>query len=287
MTPRDLIRETSLRFSRAGITECETDSSLLLSFLTHVRPLNLRLDNETILDEKLLDEYERLVQRRLSREPLQYITSEAPFCGRIFYVDSRVLIPRPETELLCRWALEPFMLRSGASVLDLCCGSGCIGLTIAAERPDLNVTLSDISENALEVAEMNAKRFGLSVSLLHCDLLSGIPSDSFDAILSNPPYIPSADCPHLQPEVLSEPITALDGGGDGLFFYRRIASEAMRVLRKDGRLMMEVGFGESGNVSDLLSESGFTELTVRKDFQGIDRMIAAGRTPMEDICLND
>ena len=275
MNPRSLLLETAARFRAAGVPDPETDSALLLSFITGQAPLSLRLDSETELSRETLDYFSALTERRLSREPLQYITGEAPFFGRIFQVDSRVLIPRPETEELCSWTMESLPVSGSCRVLDLCCGSGCIGLTLAAERPSLQVTLSDCSKDALDVAAANAARYGLQVSL-HCgNLTEGLPSAFFDCVVSNPPYIPSAECSILQPEVLREPSLALDGGRDGMDFYRRIAAESVRILRPEGILLLELGYGEADAVCGLLGSAGYTGITVRKDFSGIDRMILA------------
>ena len=275
MTPRSLLLYTAARFRAAGIPDPETDSALLLSFLTGQAPLSLRLDSDTDLSPDVLDSYSALAERRLSREPLQYITGEAPFFGRVFQVDSRVLIPRPETEALCAWVLEALPASGPCRVLDLCCGSGCIGLTLAAERPSLQVTLSDCSPDALDVSAANAARIGLQVSLHRGDLTEGLPQAFFDCVVSNPPYIPSAECGILQPEVLREPSLALDGGVDGLDFYRRIAAESAAVLKPEGILLLELGYGEADAVSGLLASAGFTGITVRKDFGGIDRMMLA------------
>lgn len=278
MTPCALLRETARRFREAGIPDPETDGALLLSFLLGKPPLSLRLDTETELSPDMLDSFDTLVRRRLDREPLQYITGESPFCGRMFFVDRRVLIPRPETEELCAWALENLPASDSCRVLDLCCGSGCIGLTLAAERPHWDVVLADCSPDALEVAALNASRLDLSVSFHQGDLTEGLADNSFDCIVSNPPYIPSAECAALQPEVLREPSLALDGGTDGLDFYRRIADEAAKVLKPEGLLMLELGFGEAEPVSALLAAEGFTEIAVSNDFSGIPRMLSA-RSP--------
>ena len=275
MNPRSLLLDTAARFRAAGIPDPETDSALLLSFLTGQAPLSLRLDSDTELSAEILESFSEMAERRLAREPLQYITGEAPFFGRVFQVDSRVLIPRPETEELCAWALETLPVSDSCRVLDLCCGSGCIGLTLAAERPSLQVTLSDCSRDALDVAAANAARYSLQVSLRCGDLAEGLPPASFDCVVSNPPYIPSAECGVLQPEVLREPSLALDGGADGMDFYRRISDECVRILRPDGILLLELGYGESDAVSFLLAAAGFTGITVRKDFSGIARMMLA------------
>ena len=281
MTPRALLRKTAERFRKAEIPDPETDGALLLSFLTGRAPLSLRLDTDTELSPDILEAFEAMAVRRLSREPLQYITGETVFCGRMFRVDHRVLIPRPETEQLCAWALEALPSSGPCEILDLCCGSGCIGLTLAAERSSFRVTLTDLSADALEVTALNATRLGLQVSLRQCDLTEGLSGCSFDCVVSNPPYIPSAACGLLQPEVLREPVSALDGGTDGLDFYRRIVTEVPKILRPGGLLLMELGYGEADQVAGLLVSAGFSRTEIRKDFGGIPRMIlaenAAGR----------
>ena len=275
MTPRELIRQTASRFLAAGIPDPEYDASLLLSRLTGRKPLDLRMDESTVLSPSVISSYEDLALKRLQRIPLQYLLGEAPFFRRIFMVDSRVLIPRPETELLCEWALEILSSLSAPCILDLCCGSGCIGLTLKAERPDAFVTLSDISRDALDVASVNAEKLSLDVRLEQKDLLNGFSASSFDLIVSNPPYIPEEDCMHLQPEVLHEPLLALDGGPDGCGLYRRIIRTAGAVLKTGGRLLMELGIRESGILVPLLRDHGFTGIQIRQDYAGIDRMILA------------
>ena len=272
MTPRALLLQTAEKFRNAGIPDPETDSSLLLSYLCKHPPLLLRMDTDTEIPIDIMNLFSELAERRLCREPLQYITGETHFCGRSFIVDKRVLIPRPETQFLCHWALE-LPLLPGMKVLDLCCGSGCIGLTILAERPDLSVVLSDVSQDALDVAEINAAHLHLKASFHLGDLLDDFPDGSFDMILSNPPYIPTAECKYLQPEVLNEPFIALDGGTDGLSFYRKIVSDAARVLKKDGKLLLELGIHEAEPVRKMFEKYGFSFIDIRKDFSGIERLI--------------
>ena len=273
MTCRELIRRASESFCAAGIPDPVNDAALLLSHLTGRPPLALRLDEETVLDPSVIDSFKSLAEQRLSRIPLQYLLGEAPFYCRMFRVDSRVLIPRPETELLCEWALE--LLKDGSSprILDLCCGSGCIGITLKAELPSASVTLSDISPDALDLAAENASLLGADVALCRSDLLEAFSGTSFDLIISNPPYIPSADCDTLQEEVLREPRLALDGGKDGLSVYRRIVREAFPRLSPGGFLLMELGIGEDEAVSALLSDYGYESIQIREDLSGIRRMI--------------
>ena len=275
MTCRELIRRTAEQFSAAGIPDPVNDAALLLSDLTGISPLSLRLDEDTVLDYRVVEAYQSYVEQRLQRIPLQYILGEAPFFGRLFRVDSRVLIPRPETELLCEWALEVLRIHPLPRILDLCCGSGCIGITLKAEKPDAFVTCSDLSPDALSLASENAARLGVDVAFCRTDLLDGFATSGFDLIISNPPYIPSSVCADLQPEVKQEPLLALDGGPDGLSLYRRIIPDAMTTLVRGGILMMELGQGEDAGVEKLLLEHSFINVEIREDLSGIRRMILA------------
>ena len=277
MNPRSLILEMTRRFRAAGIPDPEFDSAALLAFLCGRNALSLRLDMETEIDQETEGQYRSLCARKIRREPLQYITGESRFCGYSFAVTPDVLIPRPETELLCEWAVEKIPVDASPRILDLCCGSGCIGLTLKAEYPDAQVTLSDISADALAVASQNAEALSLDIVLHRGDLLEGFPECSFDLILSNPPYIPAGDCDSLQPEVLREPRLALDGGMDGCDVYRRIADGARSVLAPGGQLLMELGIDEAEQVSSLLSACGYTGIRIKNDYAGIQRMILAAR----------
>lgn len=272
MTPRELIRQTACRFQQAGIPDPHADSALLLSHLTGRMPLELTLDTDTHLSPEMLEAYENLVLARLTRKPLQYMMKEAFFYRRSFFVDERVLIPRPETELLCEWALELISSKQSPHVLDVCCGSGCIGLSIKAEKPDTKIILSDISADALDVSRINAKRLSLSAGFHQGDLLDDFQSSDFDMIVANPPYIPSDACNDLQEEVLMEPRLALDGGRDGMSFYRRLIAQAPACLKKGGILIMEIGYDQGLSVMQLLESSGYHSVALRKDYQGLDRI---------------
>ena len=273
MTPRNLIRDAAESFRGAGVPDPEFDSGQLLSRVCGRPPLSLLLDTDTALDNSVIDRFRVLCDRRIRREPLQYILEDAPFCGRLFHVDPRVLIPRPETELLCEWATEIISGCGKPDALDLCCGSGCLGISLKLNYPPASVWLSDISADALDVAKQNSLCLGADVCFFRSDLFSSLPPRVFDLIVSNPPYIPSGECKVLQPEVSAEPITALDGGADGLDYYRRICRESPRYLRPGGWLLMELGDGECTAVKDLLSLNGFSDITIRSDYQSIDRMI--------------
>ena len=277
MTPAQLIREAAERLRQAGVPDARVDASLLLAHVTGRQALALRLDTDTVLDEKELEAFERLCARRAAREPLQYILGEQPFFGRPFRVTPAVLIPRPETELLCELALERVRGQASPAVLDLCCGSGCIGVTMALERPDARVTAVDISPEALAVARANADSLGARVTFAQGDLFAAVEGQRFDLILSNPPYIPTADlAPEaLQAEVQREPRLALDGGADGLNLYRRIAAEAPAHLADGGLLLMELGIGEAVAVGELCRGAGLTDVRVHPDLNGIPRVLEA------------
>ena len=276
MTCRELIRFTSERLLSAGVPDPVNDAALMLSYLTGIPALRLRMDETYVPNQNVLDAYEELVLKRMSRIPLQYLLHEAPFFRRVFRVDPRVLIPRPETELLCEWSVEVLKAFDFPRVLDLCCGSGCIGLTLKAEIPDSSVTLSDISGDALSLAAENARRLNVAVSFCRSDLLEAFSGSVFDLVVCNPPYIPSMDCDVLQ-EVMREPRLALDGGPDGLSFYRRIIPDAFRILSPGGSLLMELGAGEDAAVAAMLKEQRYVSVQTREDLSGIRRMIRAVR----------
>ena len=249
MNPRALLKATASAFRNAGIPDPEVDAALLLSHVTGQPPLSLRLDMTTALPDDVLTRFDVLVSRRLTRQPLQYLLNTQPFLGRDFYVDERVLIPRPETELLAERAIA------------------------ALEVPGAQVHAADLSPDALAVTAKNAELLGASIVLHQGDLFAAVPEIAFDVIVSNPPYIPSADCLTLQEEVRREPMMALDGGTDGLNFYRRIASDAPNFLRPGGVLLLEVGFDQAEAVMALLAD--FADVQAHEDYQHIPRMIEA------------
>lgn len=279
MTPRELLRLMAAEMRDAGVPDAEVDASLLLSHITGQNPMNLRLDSWSQVS--LADEaaFRALCEKRKTRTPLQYLTGVQSFLGRDFYVDERVLIPRPETELLAERAIE--LLREEKyppKALDLCCGSGCLAVSMALGDPRAEVHAADLSEGALAVTKLNAQRLGAKVILHQGDLFDALPNTDasrVNLIVSNPPYIPAADCLELQEEVRREPIMALDGGADGYDFYRRIAKDAPRFLKDGGVLLLEVGFDQAEGVMALCREAGFREVMAHEDYQHIDRMVEA------------
>lgn len=276
MTPRELIRQAAARFEQAGIPDPLIDASLLLAHVTGQQALFLRADSWSQVPQETQDAFEALCQHRLTREPLQYLLGEQPFLGRSFHVDNRVLIPRPETELLAEKAIAALKKAGNAPcALDMCCGSGCLAVSMALEVPGAQVHACDLSEGALAVTRGNAQALGAAITLHQGDLFDALPHQRFDVIVSNPPYIPSADCLTLQQEVLQEPAMALDGGTDGYDFYRRIAQAAPHWLKPGGTLLLEVGYDQARHVASLLKEAGLHDVAIHEDYQHIERMVEA------------
>ena len=235
--------------------------------------LLLRLDEE--IPEKIAEALAMAEEKVLSGMPLQYAFKKAPFYGFWFKVDERVLIPRFDSEILVNLALKAIPEGKETNVLDLCTGSGCIGLTIGILRPEARITLSDVSGDALSAAEENRIRLGVSAKLVKSDLFSEI-REVFDVIVSNPPYIRTEEIDSLDREVKDhEPRLALNGGEDGLSFYRRIVKEAPGHLKCGGKILLEIGCDEASSVTELLETAGFTEIKTAKDLAGNDRVVKA------------
>jgi len=232
-------------------------------------------------DPILIDD---IIAKRAKNMPLAYILSEWDFYGRTFHITQDVLIPRPETEILAGKALEYVNAAVGAaSVLDLCCGSGCIGITLALENLYATLTLADISQKALDVSHRNTERYNLS-SRVTCRMANAQkepPEDfqGFDIIVCNPPYITTAEMKTLDRSVRDyEPTLALDGGSDGLSFYRSILEKWAHTLSSSGRILFEVGMGQADSVVELMAAAEFTELEILSDYNGIDRVVC-GKCP--------
>ena len=267
-------RAAAAQLRAAGVPDPAWDSGQLMSRVTGLAPLMARLSEGELTAEEAAA-FDVLVQRRLQREPLQYILGTQDFCGRSFAVDGRVLIPRPETELLAERAVRALQdFGPGAHALDLCCGSGCLGITLALEAPSAQVDMADLSEDALAVTRKNAERLGAQVSLHQGDLWDAVDARQYQLIVSNPPYIPDEDCLALQAEVMREPPMALKGGMDGLDFYRRIAAGLRKHLLPGGVLLLEVGFDQAERVAELLRAAG-CETACHEDYQHILRMVEA------------
>ncbi len=255
-----LLEWTTAYFTEHGVPSPRLDAELLLSDVLTLKRIDLYLNFEKPVAATDLAKFKGLIQRRVKREPLQYIQGHADFFGRRFTVTPDVLIPRPETEQLVARALEWLDVHPAATrVLDFGTGSGCIAITLAIERPALQVTALDISEAALSVARGNAERLGATRVILSAakdlkaDSSPSAQNDNpFDLIISNPPYIAESEIAGLQPEVSRfEPHLALSGGEDGLAFYRQLLQDGPTLLTKDGALAIEIGEGQGDAIAAL------------------------------------
>ena len=274
----DLLRYVSSRLRKAGIEFPEREAEILLIHILGIDRITLYKDPISISDEKrqLIDE---MIQRRCNREPLQYITGECEFLNLKFRVGQGVLIPRPETEIVTEFAMKKIdEMRSGIkNVIDLCTGSGCIAISIARHNPSLVVYGIDSSPDAIKYAMVNASLHKTdNVRFICGDLFAPLRQDRmFDLIVCNPPYIRSGDIRILQPEIRDwEPIRAIDGGDDGLLYYRRIISEAGTYLNKEGILIFETGNDQSRDVISIMEKHGFVDLIIECDYSGMERVVS-------------
>ena len=274
MTFGEWIAAARAELERAGNPDAQVDARLLVCGLCDLAPGRLAGICGQEMPAALHAELERRLDRRLSGEPLQYIEGAAYFMGLKFAVDSRVLIPRQDTETLCEQALTFLRGYTGAEVLDLCTGSGAIAISVARLQPGLRVTATDMSSDALSVASENAHLNGVYVRFMQGDLFEPVAGERFDVILCNPPYLTADDMVHLQTEVACEPRMALFGGEDGLMFYRRLAHEVYRHLKPGGYALFEVGEGQAAEVLRLMSENAMCAASgTVKDLPGVERVV--------------
>ena len=277
MTYEEALREGIRSLRAHDIPDAEVDAHLLIEHVSGFDRTRYFLRSRDEMPAKQQEEYLRLIDERGKRIPLQHLTGTQEFCGIEFRVSPDVLIPRQETELLVMRACSLLEERESARVLDMCTGSGCIAVSIAHLLSGLPVrismTASDISSEALAVAEENARRNSTEVSFVQGDLFENTEG-VFDLIVSNPPYIRTDVIPSLMPEVRGhDPLTALDGGEDGLYFYREITRRAPQYLAEGGWLLFEIGSDQAADVSLLMKQAGFKDITVRKDLSGLDRIV--------------
>ena len=281
----------------SDIADATRDCKILYCYMMDIPFSKIILEYQNMLQDRLCEKYFELIDRRSSGEPVQYIMESQEFMGLEFIVNENVLIPRQDTETLVEDALEIIntgtlrgedmdVKRKEWDILDLCTGSGAIGVSLARIANKVNVTCSDISEGAIKVAKENAQKHGVakSVKLEQGNLFKPFSKhfrkQKFDMIISNPPYIKSSVIPTLQKEVCEhEPLSALDGGESGLDFYERIVSGVGSHLRKSGVLLFEIGHDQGEAVSGLLSRNGeFTSIRVLKDLANRDRIVFAKKS---------
>lgn len=277
MTYREIYQQGFDTLVDAGVYDAKLDARLLLEYVCGTTQHDMILSGNRVLNEEEVVRYEELITKRASRIPLQHLTGVQEFMGYTFQVNEHVLVPRQDTEILVEEALQ--FLKPGMTVLDMCTGSGCILLSLLALGQDVTGTGVDISVKALKVATENAEKISvqagkeLNATFLESDLFKKV-TGKFDVIVSNPPYIASAVIDTLEPEVrLYEPLNALDGTADGLYFYERIVAESRDYLKENGTLIFEIGHDQGEAVSDFMKKAGFQSVYVKKDYAGLDRVV--------------
>ena len=276
LTYYEVSREGAARLGEADIEEAELDARLLLEFVCGTDRNTLLVHGERDVSEEEYGRYCGLIERRAVHVPLQHLTGEQDFMGLTFLVNKDVLVPRQDTEVLVEEAMKH--LHDGMRILDLCTGSGCILLSLLHYSNDCEGVGVDLSARALSVAGKNyeiqrTQRPDMKARFLEGNLFEGL-EDRFDMIVSNPPYIKTDVIDTLMPEVREyEPVMALDGGTDGLAFYRRIAGDAGAYLNGGGMLFFEIGCEQAADVCKIMEAAGFREVEVVKDFAGLDRVV--------------
>ena len=285
VTILEVIQRSTDFLAKKGVSSPRLQVENLLAHVLQMPRMKLYLNFERVLTPAQMDNVRELVRRRGQREPLQYITGTAPFCALELEVSPGVLVPRPETELLAERAwkfLQSFSPANGQSLtaLDLCTGSGCLAVTLALNAPASTVHASDCSAEALEVARKNASRHGVNIQFHHGDLFAALDNPLlFFLIVCNPPYIPTGRLATLEPEVRDhEPRQALDGGADGLDFYRRIAAQGAPFLAPSGRLMLELDDDFPAAAAEIFERENWIVEALEPDYNRRPRYLIARRS---------
>ncbi len=273
----EILQSGAAYLEKRQIEEARLNMEHLLAHVLGCRRLDIYLRFEQTVPEADLANLRELLRRRGEGEPLQHLLGSVEFCGHELISDHRALIPRPETETLVELVLKKHAL-APARVLDMATGSGCIGLSLAKAWPASEVTLADISEDALDLARLNASRLGLHVKLYRSDLFEKI-TGTFDVIVANLPYIPSREIPTLRPEVKRDPVLALDGGPDGLVVVERFLQDAPAYLNPHALIALELGHDQGPAVVARCTELGYQDARTHADLTGIHRFVLAFAPP--------
>ncbi len=275
MVIKELLEYGVEELSKNQYTVPLNESRRILSFLLDKTYSQISVAEEDVVDEEVQTKFKNIINRRKKGEPLQYIINSANFYGYDYYVDERVLIPRFDTENLAYEVIRISTGLNNPAILEIGPGSGAISATIAMENPESSVTGADISNEALAVCEINKEKYKISnLQFINSDVFENI-GGKYDIIFSNPPYIKTEDMNNLQIEVKQEPTLALDGGKDGLYFYRKIVAESRKYLKPNGYLLFEIGYDQGQDVKNLLLDHGFNNKKIIKDLQGHDRVVKA------------
>lgn len=270
-----VLQEAENLLLNAGVEEAKLDAWYLAMECFKINRTDYYMNPDREINEEQYTRYKTMIEARAKRIPYQYLTNQQEFMGLPFYVNENVLIPRQDTEILVELAMKH---ADNADILDMCTGSGCIILSLGKLCKPRSLTAVDISNKALEVAKLNSKKLDVPVTFIESNVFDKV-TGTYDIIVSNPPYIPTKVIEQLMPEVKEhEPMLALDGLEDGLHFYRILAKEAGKYLKKSGYIFLEIGHNQGKDVKDLLLDAGFTEVNIVKDLPGLDRVVV-GKMP--------
>lgn len=274
MTIEDLMIYGTRELEKKNIEDAKLKAKMLLAFLMETSKEYLILHKGEELNDHIIERYKEGVQKIKKGIPLQYITHSQEFMGLSFYVDENVLIPRFDTENLVMEIFEIVKKQENLKILDMCTGSGIIAISLAKKLKGSKIYATDISPKALEIAKKNSEINHTSIELIQSDMFKDIPEKDFDIIVSNPPYIETTTIQQLNQDVQQEPVIALDGGKDGLKFYRILAKQACQYLRSNGLLAMEIGYNQRESVTKILqSTKKYQNINCKKDLSGNDRII--------------
>ena len=275
MKTQELLKEGKKILNKNNIEDANLIARILLEFVLNLDRNQLLIKQEQEVEKENKEKYKYAIEKIVKGVPLQYITNSQEFMGLNFYVDENVLIPQPDTEILVEEVIKIVSKENKINILDICTGSGCIGISVENAVPKAKITMSDISKKAIEIAKKNAKENNVleKIKFIESDMFENIEG-KFDIIVSNPPYIETDVINTLSREVQNEPIIALNGGKDGLVFYRKLINEASKYLNNDGYLCMEIGYDQKEKVMELArKQEVFSKIEVIKDLSGNDRVI--------------
>lgn len=279
LTILEAVNSAAEHLNKKNVKSARLNAELLLAHVLNIKRMQLYLSYDTPLKKNEIDLYRELLLRRSKSEPLQYIIGKVEFYGLELEVNSSVLIPRAETELLVEEIINSFPKEKEINILEIGCGSGNISIVLASNFSNSHIKAIDISDSAIELSNKNARLNCVAekISFLKVDVFNDLSKNfsNFDLIVSNPPYVSSEDFNKLEPELrLYEPHIALTDGLDGLSFYRRISEQSQFILKQKGKIFFEIGFGQADAVKKILAGAGFKNIKVKKDYSGIDRIIS-------------
>lgn len=261
------------------IEDCVLKSRILFSNLINKSKEYIMIHDNEEIEEKIIEEFLQKIERIKNNEPIQYIINSQEFMGLDFYVDKNVLIPQPDTEILVDEVInisKPISNEKNIKILDLCTGSGAIAISLAMQIKESEIYASDISQQALIIAQKNSEKHDVKIHFIKSDLFNELDNiTKFDIIVSNPPYIKTKVINVLPEEVKKEPIIALDGGEDGLEFYKKIIKQAHKYLNNNGYLAFEIGYDQKEEVMQLLKDNNYKNIFSKKDLGNNDRIIIA------------